>query len=67
MRNLKRIAELTNRINQKDRSTWVTLYYSIEKDAVYSTPTDGAYKVCDLINRNTPKDIEDTVEWWKRL
>ena len=67
MKGIKRIVDLTNKINQKDKSTWVTLYYSFDTDSVYSDPRPGAYRICELINPNTRKDIIDTVEWWKRL
>lgn len=67
MKNLKRIAELTKQIDQKDRCTWVKLYYSIEKQAVYDRPGDGRLYVTDLINVNTPKDVQDAVEWWLRM
>lgn len=67
MKNVKRIVELTNRINQKDKSTWVTLYYSFDDDAVYSKDKAGRYRICELINPHTEQDVIDTVEWWKRL
>ena len=67
MKNVKRIVELTNRINQKDKSTWVTLYYSFDTDSVYSKPREGAYRVCELINPHTEKDVIDTIDWWKKL
>lgn len=67
MKNARRIAEMTHNIIQKDLSTWITLYYSIEKDAVYCTPGEGRYKVCRLLNVNTEKDIEEAVDFWKKL
>ena len=67
MKNLKRIAELTKSIVQKDRSTWVNLYYSIEKHTVYDRPGDGRLYVCDLINVNTPKDVQEAVEDWLKM
>ena len=67
MKNTKEVADMTQRIDSWDKSTWVTLYYSIQDDAVYATPTNGAHKICELINPNTESDIIDTVEWWKRL
>lgn len=67
MKNLKRISELTKNIVQKDRYTWVKLYYSIEDKAVYDRPGDGRFYVTDLISENTPKDVQDAVEWWLRM
>lgn len=67
MKNVKQVAERTNNIISRDRSTWITLYYSIQDDAVYAEPINGTHKVCDLLNPNTEQDIIDTIEWWKRL
>lgn len=44
------------------------LYYSPSEDAVYTTDGDGRYLVTYLIRHNTPKEIEDTVEYlFKRM
>lgn len=67
MKNVEQIAELSNKINSRDRNTWITLYYSIKEDAVYSTAGDGRFKIGSLINPNSPSDIVDYVEQWKRI
>lgn len=67
MRGTKKISEMTKSIIQGDRSTWLSLFYSVSKDTVYTTKGDGRYHVTDLISYNTPTDIEITVERWKRL
>lgn len=67
MKNLDRIAKLTHGIVQKDRSTWVKLYYSIEKRTVYDRPGEGRFYVTDLINVHTPKDVQETVEDWLKM
>ena len=67
MKNLEKIARLTQNINQKDRSTWVKLYYSIEKHTVYDRPGDGRFFVCDLISENKPEDVQEAVDFWLKL
>lgn len=67
MKNVKRLSQLTQKINYRDRSTWVTLYYSVAKDAVYSEPGEGRFKMCDLINPNTEKDIIESVHYFMNM
>jgi len=67
MKNVKRLSELTQKINCRDRSTWVTLYYSVAKDAVYSEPGEGRFKMCDLINPNSEKDIIESVHYFLNM
>lgn len=67
MKNVNELSEMTQNINSRDRSTWITLYYSIQDDAVYSSPKKGAFKVTELINPNTEKEIVGTVKWWMSL
>lgn len=67
MKNLKQVSKASQNINSRDRLTWLTLFYSYEKDSVYTTSGQGRYKVTDLINPNTEKDIQDIVAAWKRL
>ena len=65
MKNLKKVSEQSKNIVTRDRSTWLPLFYSYEEDAVYTTPSVGLFNtrfhVTNLINPNTPKDIEDAV------
>lgn len=67
MKNTKTIADASKNIITRDRNTWITIYYSISEDAVYTEPTNNAIKVSELINPNTEQDIIDLVEWWKKL
>lgn len=54
MKGLKKLSELS-KIGR------VPLYYSISNDTVYNESGDGRYHLTDLINYNTPKEIEKTV------
>ena len=67
MRNVKELSEKTQKIKYKDRSTWVTLYYSVKEDAVYSEQGEGRYKMCDLINPNTEQDIVEAVHYFMNM
>ena len=42
--------------------SWIDLYYSIEEDAVYTTGGNGRYFITTLIRKNTPQEIEKTVD-----
>lgn len=61
MKNAQRIATMTKKINSRDRSSWIDLYYSIEEDAVYTTPKEGRTLITRLINPNTKDEIVQTV------
>ena len=67
MKGLKTISDKTQSINQKDPSTLVYLYYSFKEDKVYDRPGLDRYFVTDLLNPHTPKQVEDTIKWWKTL
>jgi len=67
MKGLKKISDKTQNTKSNDRSTWVALYYSYTTDTVYDKPGDGRHKITDLINPNTPQDIQETVEYFNRL
>ena len=54
MKGLKKLSELS-------KIEKVPLYYSISNDTVYNESGDGRYHLTDLINYNTPKEIEKTV------
>ena len=64
MKNLKRLSELSNKANNKN---WMPLYYSFDTDSVYAKPGQNRILVTYLINPNTPQDIKDTVDRWKRM
>ena len=67
MKNVKALSEKTQKIRCKDRSTWITLYYSVKEDAVYSDPGEGRFKMCDLINPNTEQDIIESVHYFLNM
>lgn len=67
MKNVSNIVKKSQSILCEDRSTWIPLYYSFEKDSVYTTAADGRTLVTTLINPNTSKSIIEAVERWKRL
>ena len=66
MKGLTTLANKSNKINQKDRTTWVYVYYSLTEDKVYDKDGEGRYLVCYLINPNTPAEIQEAVEDWKK-
>ena len=63
MKGLKAIAKATQKINFKDRSTWIPLYYSIREDKAYTTDGDGRYFMTNLINPQTEEDIREAIEY----
>ena len=66
MKGLKKLSKMTESIIQKDRSTWIPLYYSIREDTVFASEGEGRFFITTLINKNSPKDIEETVHWGLR-
>jgi hypothetical protein len=67
MKGLKTIARKSQNINQRDRSTWIKLYYDFSTDTVSMKATKNNCMVTQLINPNTEEDIKEAVERWKRL
>lgn len=67
MKGLERIAQLTQKIDQKDRTTWVMLYYSIEDHEVFDKPGDNRLFVAELINKHTPEEVKEAVEDWLKM
>ena len=61
MKGLKALSDKTKNVFVNDRSSWITLYYSIAKDTVYTKDGEGRFFMTYLINPCTPKDIEKTV------
>lgn len=55
MKGLKKLSNLS-------KTKRVSLYYDIKNDTVFSEPGNGRFYLTDLINYNSPKDIEKTVE-----
>ncbi len=64
MKGLKKVSEATKGINYASR---IGLYYSIEKDTVYTTSGEGRHHITYLIRENTPEDIKEAVERFMRL
>ena len=61
MKNLKAISMKTQVI---DPLHPMPLYYSIRAKEVYTNPGEGRFLVTNLINPNSPEDIEKTVNRW---
>lgn len=64
MKGLKAVSKKTEGINY---STRIPLYYSTEKDSVSTTAGAGRTLLTYLIRHNTPEEIQETVEKFKRL
>lgn len=64
MKGLKAVSNKTKRINYSSR---VALYYSPSKDTVSTTAGEGKILLTYLIRENTPQEIEETVNRFKRL
>lgn len=67
MKGLKAIATQTKNIKQDDTSTWIDLYYSIDKQTAYTRPGEGRTLVTRLIRPNTEKEIRDAINRWLSL
>ena len=67
MKNIEKVSEMSKNIVTRDRSTWLPLFYSFGENAVYTIPGNDRFHVTDLINPNTPEDIENAVERFKNL
>lgn len=69
MKNLKKVSDETQ-INMDfartmgKKNMWLPLYYSGDKDAVYTTPGNGRELVTHLLNPCKPKEIKEIVERW---
>lgn len=64
MKGLKAAAMATKGINWDNR---IPLYYSIEKQTVYTKDRKDRYFVTWLINECTEKDIEKAVNRWLNM
>ena len=61
MKNTQVVANKTQNTRSGDRATWIPLFYSFAKDAVYTVPGNDRFHVTMLINPNTAQDIENAV------
>ena len=57
MRNAAQLAKLSE-TTTRDRSSWIEVYYSIEKKTVYSKPGEDRFFIGYLINPCTKEDVE---------
>lgn len=64
MKNINNVVKKSQAILCEDRSTWIDLFYDIEKDTVYTTAGANRSKVTTLINPNTAEDIKEAVKRW---
>ena len=67
IKGINKVIQESKNIIQKDRSTWIELYYSFSENAVNTSGGKGFYKVTDLILPNNENDIIEVVERFKRL
>ena len=67
MKGLKTIAKKSQNIVNRDRSTWIKLYYDFSTDTVTTKETSDNFFVTQLINPNSEEDIVEVIERWKRL
>lgn len=61
MKNLKRVSKASQEIIQGDRSTWLPLYYDIEKDTVYIKPGENRHRLTELIRPCSEEEISAAV------
>lgn len=64
---LKQLADATKNIIQKDKSTWIPLYYSVVEDSVYMNPGDGRYFLTNLLNECTEEEVEESVHYFMNM
>lgn len=67
MKNLTKVANESKAAQAavNGANIWLPLYYSDEKDAVYTTSGKDRELVTYLINENTATDIKEIVNRWK--
>ena len=64
MKGLKTISKLTESRGYGQRTP---LYYNIEEHKAFTEPGDGRFFITYLINYNTPKQIEETINYILRM
>lgn len=67
MTGLKEVAKASKKIRQADPNTWLDVYFSFENYRAYTTGGEDRFFVTKLIRENTPEEIEEAIERWRRL
>lgn len=67
MKGLKEAAKKSKNIRQRNTNSWLPVYFSFKTNTVYTTAGEERYFVTKLIRENTPEEIKEAVENWKRL
>lgn len=67
MKGLKETAQKSKKIRQRNISSWLPIYFSFKTNTVYTEEGEGRYFVTKLIRENTPEEIKEAIENWKRL
>lgn len=67
MKGLKEVSKKSQTIKQRDLESWLPIYYNFKTDTVYTSEGEGRHFVTKLIRENTPEEIAEAVERWKRL
>ena len=61
MKGLKSVAKQSKKASQDNWSSYIPLYYSIEKDTVRTTQAAGYHFVTNLIRENTEEESREAV------
>lgn len=67
MNGLEEAAKKSKKIRQTNTNSWLPIYFSFKTNTVYTEEGQDRFFVTKLIRENTPKEIEEAVENWKRL
>lgn len=67
MKGLKETAKKSKTIRQSNISSWLPIYYNFKTETVYTSEGEGRHFVTKLIRENTPEEIKEAIERWKRL
>ena len=67
MNNLESISNMSQSIVAINKETWLPIYYSPSENEVYTEAGEGRYMITNLINPNTPDDIREAIDFWKKM
>ena len=62
MTGLKEVSKKSQNIKSSHWCDWMPIYYSIDKDRVYTQDGEGRFHITDLIRPCTPEEIEKAVK-----
>ena len=67
MHNTHNLEILSKKIVNRDRTTWIDVWYDIQNNAVYSYDKGHCYHITTLINPCSASDIEKMVNRFMAL